>query len=558
MDRRQTLSQQSIPMSRKRSNPSGMGTSPFTHTRGISPLTITNQQTDDDEYSHNLTATSPLKLRRTNSGQKHLPYASGVTVYNPEDYIRQAEAGDNSKTYSLPVTQGRKPSLALSHISVSPNLASSLSNHYQPSVYSSTPTSAGLTDATSLSHGMSRQSSISGSLCGGIKMMRIRSQTSEMSDFSPHASGEQSPQHAKILPDNPDVTHYLGSQLIDYTHSPVQEAYNPSGSFFSDASTQLLRPTRTGEETKMARAKSADLNSSSASRIRRRKEQLAHSERRIAPKLSDEVMGFSQLSSSNHPMVRVKSADGKLTEKFQISKTAYTRPPRAKVRCTQCNEHPEGFRGEHELRRHMDRSHTSVRKVWVCVDGSPDKTMLSRCKACCGRKQYGAYYNAAAHLRRVHFNPKEKGRKVRGTSERAGKGGGDWPPMEELKRDWIREVEEKVPIDLCDDEDLEEGTADGTSATNGDSNELLSTPVCETAVTDYLATTTSTSTTALPYVPNSGGDVSRHSQLGLVGDIPFTPMADATFDGVFDFDLPPNSDSFSSGLDESLYTMQSY
>ena len=395
--------------------------------------------------------------------------------------------------------------------------------------------------------------------------MKIRSQTSELSDFSPFASGEQSPLPATNYPDacdehNFDDSHKT-SKLVDNAHSVMEEAHIPTHLLTCGTITQPLKSRNIWEKTKMERAKSADVNSPSESRIRRRQEQLAHGERRIAPKAREETAAaaatLSRLSSSDHSMVRVKSADGRFAEKYQISKTAYTRPPRAKVRCTLCNEHPEGFRGEHELRRHTDRSHTSVRKVWVCVDGSTDKTMLSRCKACRARKPYGAYYNAAAHLRRVHFNPKDKGRKTRGSSERAGKGGGDWPPMEKLKRDWIREVEEKVPIDFEDDEGFNEELADRTSGADGTGNEYLSTPA--PADSCHL-TSLSASTAGRSYSPDLGSSVPRHPQLGLDSDPLLHSMADASwYDGVFDFDVQPSSDSLHGGFDESLlYTMQSY
>jgi hypothetical protein len=54
---------------------------------------------------------------------------------------------------------------------------------------------------------------------------------------------------------------------------------------------------------------------------------------------------------------------------------------------------------------------------------------------------YGAYYNAAAHLRRAHFHPRKRGRKGKNDEKRGGIGGGDHPPMEYLKQNWIKEVE---------------------------------------------------------------------------------------------------------------------
>ncbi|UKZ78001.1 hypothetical protein TrVFT333_005735 [Trichoderma virens FT-333] len=120
-------------------------------------------------------------------------------------------------------------------------------------------------------------------------------------------------------------------------------------------------------------------------------------------------------------------------------KPAYQRPPLRRVFCRKCNEYPEGFRGEHELRRHTDAKHAALVKRWVCCEpegqspASPQPAIpLSSCKACVMQKHYGAYYNAAAHLRRAHFNP-----------HRGGKASGDWPPMSLLK-DWMREVRQSV------------------------------------------------------------------------------------------------------------------
>ncbi|KAF2022319.1 hypothetical protein BU24DRAFT_430677 [Aaosphaeria arxii CBS 175.79] len=123
-------------------------------------------------------------------------------------------------------------------------------------------------------------------------------------------------------------------------------------------------------------------------------------------------------------------------------------PPRRVVRlkCPTCNDYPDGFRSEHELRRHTNRVHRKTRKVWVTIDTSPDKSFLSNCKACQTGKRYNECYNAASHLRRMHFHPHKRGERKMTAAEarRGGKPGDLDPPMELLKANWLREVEEFV------------------------------------------------------------------------------------------------------------------
>lgn len=87
--------------------------------------------------------------------------------------------------------------------------------------------------------------------------------------------------------------------------------------------------------------------------------------------------------------------------------------------------------------------------MWICLEPTtrtewwPAKP-LGICKQCKQQKQYNVYYNAAAHLRRAHFCPRKRGRKAKGEEResRAGKAGGDWPPIDWLKANgWLKEIE---------------------------------------------------------------------------------------------------------------------
>jgi hypothetical protein len=108
----------------------------------------------------------------------------------------------------------------------------------------------------------------------------------------------------------------------------------------------------------------------------------------------------------------------------------------------------------------MDRMHSPTRRAWITFDiskaenaASPSvaggmsaldlpKKPLANCKYCCSGKTYSAYYNAAAHLRRVHFNPRDSRKGIRPTDEfnRRRVGGAAGPPMDIL-RQWMREIE---------------------------------------------------------------------------------------------------------------------
>lgn len=196
--------------------------------------------------------------------------------------------------------------------------------------------------------------------------------------------------------------------------------------------------------TKMTRDASSSSEVSSTSRVSRRsQEQIAQAAARpIAPKDVVESPMPKQSSSlslsGSQNMLRQRSAP---EMKMQIPKLQYSRHTKEKLKCDRCNKNPDGYRGSHELHRHMALDHNSSRTAWVCVDISSDG-FLSGCTACESKKPYGQDYNAAAHLRRFHFHPKSEVRRTNVNPEerRGGKGGGKDPPMSECRR-WMEKIQ---------------------------------------------------------------------------------------------------------------------
>lgn len=228
-------------------------------------------------------------------------------------------------------------------------------------------------------------------------------------------------------------------------HFPLSVAYSTAechgAPFLSLSTTSVKSTTPELKQIPSRQGSTSPRSPSSQSRVTKRvQEQNAQGTRPIAPKDKDDASGFTPAPK----LKAFKNEDGTIVHKAEIARHTRQQAPRKTTFCQFCNDQPAGFHGDHELRRHIERHHNQVRRVWVCRDASETGMFLINCKACRNGKTYGANYNAAAHLRRAHFNPCKNKRGGRGKKSegRGGMGGGSWPSMDFLKN-WMFEIFEE-------------------------------------------------------------------------------------------------------------------
>ncbi|EXJ54749.1 hypothetical protein A1O7_10090 [Cladophialophora yegresii CBS 114405] len=421
---------------------------------------------------HSSATIGPVPIPRRSSGQQrrgstatsypnrytgsNLHYIEEVQDMSPADFLARSPDDYAMPTISLtPPTHVERGEFNINQIS---QLTSS---PYSPAIESpgvytpmtTTSDSSMTAPSTVLSEPMSRNNT-SDVLCDGFGMFRMDSQSSAK-DHKANAAraGHDAarPPQQQLFPFSSSVvgTGFGCNEFVSFQ----DEEGLPSSS--SPSSFEMKNSPSSGSNASSVSVSSQSCFVSSARGLSNQQEVVPRSSntvsRLLAPKteqrLAAEVASSQQQADMPAPkLVAVQAADGTVKHKAEITRTVRQQLPRKTTFCEFCNDQPQGFHGDHELRRHIDRHHSQVRRVWICKDASADGKFLANCKACRSRKSYGANYNAAAHLRRAHFNPCKNRRGGRGKKSegRGGMGGGNSPPMEFLKHWMYEELELNV------------------------------------------------------------------------------------------------------------------
>lgn len=292
-------------------------------------------------------------------------------------------------------------------------------------------------------------------------MVQIQSQNSFGDAFSGYNLGTS---NGSVQPDTPakDCTSGNVSQHMAFPNQwstfpssiPLVRTMTMGSSFEQDHSLdQAKLDSEVGQiHTAPAMERNGSSNRNLSQRMREREtaaRHLSNADKNIilpkhSPGASNAAQAAAAVAMAHRPSASKTGSPG--SGKMEIPKARRERPPHQRLYCSYCPDDTKGFRGPHELSRHNMRHHDVERKRYICVDPRPNGTdrttftvfkSLASCKKCSSRKQYGADYNAAAHLRRAHFKPHTP--RAKGRSQPAQDDSSSLPAMDELK-DWIVEI----------------------------------------------------------------------------------------------------------------------
>ncbi|KAF2210849.1 hypothetical protein CERZMDRAFT_99013 [Cercospora zeae-maydis SCOH1-5] len=382
-----------------------------------------------------------------------------VQVYDPAEYCSKLSSVYATEPAQSATKRPRVDCVDANQRSPQPLFAS----HLCPSsAHDSSPSTSISTHLSPSSHAaseaMSRQSSVTSvSVTDAFDMMRVESSFSTHShlfpldDLSVSCSTQKPPMSAQhtIVADDSSASHLLsnvGHGLVGTDFSLFEHSISDvlvGGQQHPHCTTHVEEAQGMEPILSEPQQDGCENTGSEQRGYERRRKHIENARQSIAPK----DVSVSKPTTPDHSAAPKQASA--IKRKEAISKAPYVRPQHPKLKCSMCDEFPNGFRGDHELRRHWERAHAECRKVWICTEPTvrtewwPTKP-LGICKQCKKQKNYSAYYNAAAHLRRAHFCPRKRGRKARGEQResRAGKAGGDWPPIEWLKANgWLQEIE---------------------------------------------------------------------------------------------------------------------
>ncbi|KAM0715032.1 hypothetical protein Q7P37_009497 [Cladosporium fusiforme] len=202
---------------------------------------------------------------------------------------------------------------------------------------------------------------------------------------------------------------------------------------------RIAHPSKASKTPKMERTDSQEsvATTSSASSSDAQQRAVMRLNKHISNGHSQTILPKTSPTTTNKPAPKPIAS-----QKFAIPRLPLNLKTKEPLQCHDCEM---TLRGHHELQRHWDNIHKPVKSVWICVqpESSPimPKSPLDICKQCMREKPYNADYNAAAHLKRGHFNPSKRGRKPKGSApvSRLAKDAG--PPIEDLKKyGWLKRI----------------------------------------------------------------------------------------------------------------------